>query len=414
MLKPQLACSLGLVAATLLLVLTVGCSGVSPSTKIVVPPPVSGPHKAQVLLFPALQPSNPVFNDFMTNVLPNVSGVSVSLKWADIEGSNASCTASTGYDFTAFDNLISPYINSGKQVNFIVWPATEGGNNNPSTSGSTPCYIFSTQWAATVGAPNPQDMAVCSIYPGDGGAPTADGYWNINTSPNLSGLPISYEPPFMVGYQNFIKQVISHYNGNASIGYMRFGFSQGGENSPECNPIWPNYSKTVYLNYIQAMTEFVAAQHPTMTILGDLHAVGSTPDFGYPDAEAQYSVQNGMGFGTNGLQQSDLTAGTCDSDWCALFAQYGSTTINGNPITLSLQTLQWSDPTGGAQTGSLVTLIPFAQQHGTNNLELYLVDAALAFSPNYGLYNNYNGYSLNNASYAPAYKQTIQTYLASQ
>ena len=54
-----------------------------------------------------------------------------------------------------------------------------------------------------------------------------------------------------------------------------------------------------------------------------------------------------------------------------------------------MQTLQWSDPTDVLQTGSLATLngteglIPLAQAHGANNLELYLADVALAFSSDY-------------------------------
>jgi hypothetical protein len=78
----------------------------------------------------------------------------------------------------------------------------------------------------------------------------------------------------------------------------------------------------------------------------------------------------------------------CDSDWCNMFNTYPSLPLH------SLQTLQWSDPTGQMQTGSLATLngtqglIPFAQQHGATNLELYLADVALAFSPNYCNYPN--------------------------
>ncbi len=415
MLKFRLVSALALLAATAFLATLAGCGGAS-TTHIIVPPPVSGPHHAQVILFPVIKAGDPNFNDFMSNILPNVSGVAVSMKWNEIETSQGS------YDFSAYDANLAPYIAAGRTVNLIVWPATEGGNNDPATSGSTPAYVFTQAWANSVGAPTPQDMAVCASYEGDSGNPffNSEGVWNITRSGDLSGLPVSYELPFMKAYQNFIAAVIAHYNGNATtpIGYIRFGFSQGGENSPLCNQDpWPNYSKSTYLKYIQTMTQFVAQQNPQMTILEDLHAVGVPPnqDLGYADTEAQDAVNNSMGFGTNGLQQSDITNSAsgqpCDSDWCALFAQYAGTTFNGKPITLSLQTLQWSDPTKAQATGSLSDLLPFIVQHGTNNVELYLADAALAFSPNY---LNYPHSDPSFTSFAGAYKQAIQTYLGAQ
>ncbi|MGA8866881.1 MAG: hypothetical protein WB510_07920, partial [Candidatus Sulfotelmatobacter sp.] len=273
----------------------------------------SGQNKVQALMFHVLTSSSSNFNDFMSNILPNVSGVSIGMPWSQIE------TSQGVYNFSGFDANLQPYLSAGKQVNLVVWPATEGGNNDPNNGGSTPAYVFSQAWATTVGASAPQDMAVCESYTGDSGNPDYSsaiagngGSWNINTSSDLSGLPISYEAPFMVAYQNFIVQVIKHYNapGAPNIGYIRFGFSQGGENSPECNQYWAGYSHDVYLNYIKTMTDFVRAQNPSMTILGDLHAVGppGSVDYTYADTEAADAVSDGFGFGTNGLQQSDVTS----------------------------------------------------------------------------------------------------------
>ncbi|MGA8761689.1 MAG: hypothetical protein WB562_02280 [Candidatus Sulfotelmatobacter sp.] len=353
----------------------------------------SSQNKAQALLFPVLTPSNQNFNDFMNNILPNISGVSVSLPWNQIESSDSLGTGSGGYDFSSYDANLQPFLAAGKQVNLIVWPATEGGDNT-----STPQYVFTSAWANAVGATTPLDMTVCPSYTGDPANPDYNsalsgngGIWNTSQNPDTSGLPVSYEAPFMVAYQHFIAAVIAHYNlpGSPQIGYIRFGFSQGGENSPECNQYWPGYSEAVYLAYVKSMTDFVRTQNPSMTILADLHAVGSpgSVDFAYSDTEAADAVLDGFGFGTNGLQQSDVTDAAvnlpCDADWCHLFSLYPGR-------TLSLQTLQWSDPTGHTQTGSLATLsggteglIPFAQAHGANNLELYLADVALAYSSNY-------------------------------
>jgi len=381
---------------------------------------IAGPRQAQAILFPILTSTSPVFGSFTKSVLSRLSGIATSLKWNEIESSNAGCTASTGYDFSAYDANLALYIAKGAKINLIVWPATEGGNNDPSTSGSTPCYIFSTQWQndPSVNAPNPQDMAVCGNYNGDSSNPFytqatsgSGGSWNISTSSDLSGLPVSYEAPFTVGYKNFIAQVITHYNGNPNIGYIRFGLSQGGENSPECNPYWPNYSRTTYLNYVQAMTQFIAQQNPTMTILADLHAVGSPADLTYADQEAAFAFANNMGFGTNGWQKSDISGyPNCDSDWCNLFNQYGNTVYGTTPITLSLQTLQASDPTNTSQTGSLVDLINqllalAPPQYGPTNLELYLDDVALAYD--YTNYCNYKNAQCTGGT--PNYSQTDST-----
>ena len=109
----------------------------------------------------------------------------------------------------------------------------------------------------------------------------------------------------------------------------------------------------------------------------------------------------------------------CDSDWCALFQQYAGTKYGGIPITLSLQTLQWSDPTGAAQTGSLATagssegIIPLAKANGANNLELYLADVAIAFdASNYCQYPHSVCSSISASTYTGSYSSAIQDFLA--
>ena len=416
---------LGSIAAVSALFALTACGG-SSSTPALTTHPSSGPRHVQVLMFGT---SSPLPSSFISNVLPNITGVTVPLSWNKIESSNSSGTGSGGYDFSSFDAGLTAYLNAGAKVNLLVWPATEGGNNNPNQSGSTPAYVFSPIYAAQLGAPNPQDMAVCGSYTGDSGNPfysqansgSGGGLWNASVSSDLSGLPVSYELPFMTAYQNFITAVIQHYNapGALAIGYIRFGMSQGGENSPECNQYWPNYSENTYIGYVTAMTQFITEQNPSMTILEDLHAVGDPVVYSYADQEAALAVANKEGFGTNGLQQNDVNSSAagspCDSDWCNLFAQYQATEYGGTPITLSLQTLQWTDPTGATQTGSLTVLEPFAKSRGANNLELYLADVGLAFDP-----SNYCGYlppsagcpSFNPDTYSGQYAAAIQDFLA--
>src|SRR5580704_8660319 len=135
----------------------------------------------QALMFHVLTPSDQNYNDFLTNILPNVSGVSVEMPWSQIE------TSQGVYDFSGFDANLQPF--EGSQVNLIVWPVTEGGNNDPNSGGSTPAYVFSQAWATTVGASNPQDMVVCKAYTGDSGNPFYNsavsgggGLWDVQSN----------------------------------------------------------------------------------------------------------------------------------------------------------------------------------------------------------------------------------------
>jgi len=404
---------------------------------------IAGPRQVQALMYSTVSQGSisvKIPGDFLNSVLPNISGVAVSLPWSAVESSNATGDGSGGYDFSAFDATLQQFYAKGRTVNLIVWPATEGGNNDPNNGGSTPTYVFSAGYAASLNSA-PQDMVVCPSYTGDSSNPFysqtqsgggGGGIWNTTTSPDLSGLPVSYETPFMTAYQNFIVQVIKHYNGNTTtpIGYIRFGFSQGGENSPECNQYWPNFNQTdaqgqpLYLGYVQTMTNFVKSQNPSMTILEDLHSLGTLNSVAastyiiYPQAEAQDAMAEHFGFGTNGLQKADITnlentpPQPCDSDWCNLFVPAGG--FGGYSPTLSLQTLQWTDPTDSDSsnpTGSLTDLEPFAKDNGANNLELYQADVGLAFdSANYASYPHAVA-SLNTNSYSSSYAAAIQDFL---
>jgi hypothetical protein len=403
---------------------------------------IAGPRQVQGLMYTSVNSSGSLSikspGAFLADVLPHISGVAVSLPWSAVDTTSGDGTGGYSYDFTAFDTALQQFFGQQRMVNLIVWPATEGGSNSPTPGdgGSTPAYVFSAGYATFVGASNPQDMTVCQDYKGDSGSPygqagfTSGGIWNSSDptyGSDLSGLPVSYELPFMTAYQHFITQVIQHYNGNPNIGYIRFGFSQGGENSPECNQYWPNFTQTnsqgqtTYLSYIQTMTNFVKQQNPSMTILGDLHSLGQLNSVGastyviYADAEAQYATAARFGFGTNGLQKADTSNfqnnQPCDSDWCNLFTPAGG--FSYSP-TLSLQTLQWTDPTDSDSTnptGSLTDVEPFAKAHGANNLELYQADLGIAFdTANYASYPHAVA-SLNVSSYSSSYAAAIQDFL---
>ena len=196
--------------------------------------------------------------------------------------------------------------------------------------------------------------------------------------------------------------------------------SEGGEASPLCNSVWPGFSEAVYLAYVKEMMDYIAAQNPPMNMLADLHATGVIPQKSYADSEAYYAIENGkMGFGTNGLQVADTSkclTGACasGSDWYSLFGMYQDSlpVYGGNPVRLSLQTLQVSDPTGVQATGSLIYLLPFAKARGANNMEIYTCDLLLAYDPDYAS-TSCNTKNPGYGSYSAAYSSAIATYVGS-
>ena len=97
-----------------------------------------------------------------------------------------------------------------------------------------------------------------------------------------------------------------------------------------------------------------------------------------PEYAAPVAVQNGIGFGSQGLEASDVNncAGST-ADWCSLFSEYTGR------VPLELQTLDQSCPTGECKTGSLVDLIPFGVQNHATIFEIYYQDWLRAYDPGY-------------------------------
>jgi hypothetical protein len=213
--------------------------------------------------------------------------------------------------------------------------------------------------------------------------------------------PVPYETPYSTAYEAFVAAAIAHYNASANlsqISYMRVGRSVGGEAYPYCIanleelPAPNTYSMTGWLNYYTQIDEFVQAQGPKMQILDPLNqsGSGSTADLTYGSDEAAiavtYNASNATnGIGSQGLQASDITnypGSDCSSDWCAMFDMYYPT-----GIPLELQQLGLSAPVAiagtNSATGDLRPLLPFAVTRHMTILELYYLDALLAYDPNY-------------------------------
>jgi hypothetical protein len=221
--------------------------------------------------------------------------------------------------------------------------------------------------------------------------------------------PVPYETPFSTAWEPFIAAAVLHFNASknlSQIDYMRVGRSVGGEAFPFCIPIMealpvPNtYSKSGWLAYYTAIDDFVQAQKPKMLILDPLNAAGTglpgdPKDFTYGDAEAAIAMAHknasGLvnGFGSQGLQASDITNypnSSCASDWCTTF---NADFQNNNNLELQQESLSApvSLPDNNSSTGDLRPLLPFAVERHMTILELYNLDALLAYDPNYCVLN---------------------------
>jgi hypothetical protein len=212
---------------------------------------------------------------------------------------------------------------------------------------------------------------------------------------------VPYETPYKTGWESFIAAAIAHFNASpnlSQISYMRIGRSVGGEAYPYCTaklddlPAPNTYSKSGWLDYYEEIGDFIQSQNPKMIILDPLNEAGTPQDPSYGTAEAAVAVahHNASGqvnaFGSQGLCATDSTnyaqnpPAYCASDWCGTFDTYYEMEPN-----LELQQRDLSDPVGATQslTGDFRPLLPFAVQRHATIIELYSLDALLAFDPNY-------------------------------
>jgi hypothetical protein len=318
------------------------------------------------IISPPLDASDPNYVPIMNYVVPSrlLYGASFQLPWAAID--NGPHAPGGQYQWTAFDNAIQAYVAAGKKVNVIIWPICEL-QPNPICSGNagTPAYVLN-----------------------DPSLPY------VSCSSTL--LPIPYSSVFKSAYKQFIAQVLAHYADNTNIGYIRFGFSRGGEVFPWCASAMaaavgltvPQWRDAYWLPYDKEMLDYIRSLNASIQILAPTTAGTPYADLTWPDTEAAQGVADGFGFGSQGLQKSDIAnyyAGKpTNADWAALFNKYMV------HIPLELQTLGPSDAAGTlndgsnqAQTGPLPPLLAFGVQQHATIFELYLQDWELALVPGY-------------------------------
>jgi hypothetical protein len=303
-----------------------------------------------VLQFPG-QDLSPVTKYIMNQ--PAVRGGNVFVQWATVEKSRGV------YDWSSIEKQITPWAAIGKPVNLIVWPL----NYNVPQTGA-PAYVL------------------------------ADPDYQSVTCPYFGSMPLYYAGSYRGLYKTFIAVVMNRYGNDPRIGYIRFGLSQGGEAFPTClaqmmavNNDKQSQFNTRWENYILEMQAYQNNLPHTVQLMSPTTQFGTPVQYSVNDWEASNAVSLGFGFGTNGLQQSDLTSyptKPCISDWCANFQTYT------NRVPLEMQTIGYSDPTNApGGVGSLTVLLPFASSLGANVFEIYIQDWRVAFdptSPNYLTY----------------------------
>jgi len=259
-----------------------------------------------------------------------------------------------------------------------------------------------------VGTANPQGVqvqnATANTFQYQTGILSADSATVLGTVISAQqSWPVPYEAPYKTAWEAFVAAAIIHFNSSpnlSQIDYMRVGRSVGGEAFPYCLPSLeqlppPNtYTKSGWLQYFTDIDDFVQAQNPKMQILDPLNqaGTGASVDPTYGTAEAGIAVAHSNasgtvnGFGSQGMQASDITnydnSTYCSSDWCGTFNTYYQTNNN-----LELQQDGLSAPVAIAgtdsATGDLRPLLPFAVERHMDILELYNLDALLAYDPNY-------------------------------
>lgn len=335
------------------------------------------------VLFP---PTNVHSNDFqavqtylMNN--PIVSGGNLSVEWGMIDNGP---TASTQYDWSSIDTEIAPWVAAGKKVNLIVWANADSagstcpnGAANPTGNCGIPAYV----WTA-LGSSN---YAVCT---------TQYGTQRIPNYMDRAG--------FQIPYQQFMAAVVQMYGSNANIGYIRFGLGHGGETFPvtgwndtstACGKAFASWGVTVttWEAYLAGMLNYEATLTSHKQLMVGVTPMGS-PNTVVPSYIAPLAVPLHVGFGSQGLEQSDIANyPNCTANWCSLFSQYAK------QAPLELQTYLQSCPDKTCTTGSLVDLVPFAVSHHASVLEIYYQDWLLAFDPSYP----------GNSQYGAAYAQVL-------
>jgi len=264
------------------------------------------------------------------------------------------------FDFTQVDSDIAKWRALGKQTVVLVSLVSDSvGPQSPNTA--TPAWVLKQvpQVTCTFIAPNK--------------------------------IPVMYDQKVMAFTQPFIVALLQHLDTQApSVAYVRVGMFLGGENCPLCKNTLPA-GETTALNYLQQMSSYIRAHHPTGTRLVE-NCSACFAGTSYDLQSGNILGGQGLGLGQEDLSASDVQgnkAGTCS--WCNVF--------NAHPRAFKyLQAAcDLSKPGCPPQPSSAFpTYFPFAETFNVDAVELPTTPVlALAYVPNYkapdgGTYNQFH------------------------
>ncbi len=283
------------------------------SVSLVVSAAVTG-VALNVMTFPGAV-GDPWFRDVPTYLYTNstVNGATIAIEWA---GSDQGPSAGANqYDWTYPDAQIQPWIGAGKKVNLVVWANSDSANNSCGPE-------------AQYGTSNIGNCALPTYIW------TALGSANATTCVTQAGtqqMPNYFTTAFQSNYQKFIAATIQHYKNNPSVGYIRFGLGHGGESLPvagwndtttACGQAYVNaWRLTVqtWESYLLTMLNYEGSLKSPVQLMVGVTPLG-IPGSKVPDYEAPIAVQNHIGFGSQGLQATDVNnCPGATADWCNLF-----------------------------------------------------------------------------------------------
>ncbi len=325
----------------------------------------------------------------------------------------------------------SPLPNQSWQPNDTIWMSGILGSH----CSASPAGAQLT--AVTTGTPGSFSYAFT-------GCTSSSGATVIGASDSFA---VPYELPYVTAYRAALTALFLHFNStytppgatssvSSQLGYIRFGQSVGAEAYPYCSEYmyslgngynlggmadWPcNWTGFTSADgcpnsggpspgFYGGNLQWAQSQYPYMRIYAPLNEYGGNNPagnaYGMREAEQalQYSNGGGVpdGFGSQGLSLTDTSiANGCSnavSYWCSAFQIY-----HGAQAPLELQQISLSDPLDSTcaypqspnnpagcasppngDSGDLRIWLPFAVANYADVIELFYLDAALAFDPNY-------------------------------
>jgi hypothetical protein len=258
---------------------------------------------------------------------PTLCGVSLVIRWSDVEPSKGSFDWSeidTGNAATASyapNGLAAPYVNAGLTVNLLFEDGPERGPNNP----VTPAWV-----TASDGDNVP--VVKCDSQP---------------------PAPDYMDPTFEKDWAAFIAAAVQHYsNANSAmaehIGYMRFAIGFGVEAIPahfddgehaDCLAKWEaapvNFTYAGWVQHGKNVVNAIGAQSTDKQMMVALNGLdGGATIYDFPNAVAEDAANKGIGFGTENLGIANValptsTPAACDPQakivnlyWCQAFTRH--------------------------------------------------------------------------------------------